>query len=314
VRRPRQRDDPVGYRLRYSLLTQVLHARAEYEYEAISHDREPGRPPEEATAAIEAARRRVGARSERAEEGPIEEALRLVEAASGQLRRLGWKWVGNPPRWYVRWLRRRNSDEDRHLGQFLDRTLEPASVVVYWSCVVEYGDWSVLAFLFEEPPPPRGIRRLLSPFAWRHPEQARRWLSRNRFVGRWGVDRDAWLRQYLRALREPRPRLTDGGRRLHAGLGLARVRQMDAPSYRVRYNLACLFCRLARRARRPDTLDEFPEAILAEAATQLSICLTSVSGRQRAAILDWAGRDPALAPLRSGWSEEWGQPPWPSNL
>jgi len=303
MRRPKLRDDPVFYRLRYSLIAQMLHARSPVERGLEpAHERDAD-PVGEVAQAIKAARRSVATRPGRtdAEPRPSQQALQLIELAAAELRRMGWRWIGNPPRWYARVLRHRNSPEDPPLGQFLDQLLEPAAVVLYWSCVVEEGEWERLSFLYETARPerrPRRLRRLALP---RPTARRGRWLNRHRFARGWNLDREAWLRAYLLLLRDPTPGLKRDDRPVFARFGFARLRPMPAPNYRVRYNLACLFCRLANRTY----LDGggFHDAIFEEATMHLSRCLAGARGKQREAILDWARRDPSLAPLRNAWSE-----------
>ena len=83
---------------------------------------------------------------------------------------------------------------------------------------------------------------------------------------------------------------------------LERIRRPDAEiSYRARYNLACLFSRIAMQSIR----EERPwELYIVESARQLELCVARVSGRRRAAIQAWAWRDPAFIGLKElSWSE-----------
>ncbi len=287
--------DPVAYRLRYALITQRLHARSgPWTDHGDSHDRVPRRP-DAVQAAIDVARHRVGARSKR-EGDPVVEARELVEMATQELRRLGWKWVGSRPRWYARRLRLRNSTEDRHLGEFLDGALEPAAVIVYWSAVVERDGWQALDFLLSTYHREGRLARLRSLLTWHQVRDGGRWLNRGRIARRRGGVNAAWLQRYLRVLRETDPKLRDHGRGLHAGLGLMRVPPLSGPNYRVRYNLACLFCRLANLRLEGEA--GFVDELFDEAIAQLSLCLEGARGRQREEIVSWAERDPSLMPLR----------------
>lgn len=293
--RRKLRDDPVAFRVKYALLVQRLHEAT---------DRPDGAPAElkllsapAVRAAVEATERLGLAREEgltrersvnpgqalaSADADPIG-ALALVEASERELRRLGWGWVGSEPPWYRRWLRRRQSSGDRRLGAFLDRVVEPAAVVVFFSCMVERGKWEPERFL---------------------PKQTtRRRLRRRSFLHRWRQDRMQWLDQYLDILREPERRKLWRPLRFVAWLGLTALRPVPPTNYRVRYNLACLYSRLARHVLLVDGLDElesveYERQFLAEAATHLSLCFTRARLRQRDAIAQWARKDPALATLR----------------
>jgi hypothetical protein len=295
MRRRRLRDDPVAFRVKYALLVQRLHEVTDQGDDAPAELKLMSAPA--VREAVEATKRlglahEEGLKRERsvnpeealtsADADPIG-ALALFEASERELRRLGWAWVGSEPPWYRRWLRRRQSSGDRRLGAFLDRVVEPAAVVVFFSCLVESRQWEPQRFL-----PKRTTKRR---------------LRRRSPLHRWHQDRSQWLDQYLDILREPERRKLWWPWRFVAWLGLTAVRPVPPTNYRVRYNLACLYSRLAHHVLLIDGLDDlelvrYQQQFLAEAATHLSLCFTRAKLRQRDAIAQWARKDPALATLR----------------
>ncbi|MDQ2631781.1 MAG: hypothetical protein M3Y75_12540 [Actinomycetota bacterium] len=269
--------DPVAYRIDYSLAAQILHAVSE------ERDREvPGRvkgkplePPEQLGETLEMIQRQLligegdpGFGFEHARDL----ALRLIRASARELLRQGWRWPGRRPAWFVR---RPRSRSDRRLAEFLDRVLEPTTVVLFWSCQVE----------LEEPPswedtaPGRPDRRLLVD----GPEEGRAPAL--------------WLAAYLAEMLEPEPESPQGLRLLLARIGVSRWRRRAEPNPRVRYNLACLYSRLA--ARRYVDANEDPRERLRRSAEQLREALEGMKGRQREALARWAQEDPGLQGLRS---------------
>jgi len=294
--RRKQGEDPVTFRVEYSLLVQQLHALTVTEQSELPAER-PLMSDATVATAVEATQRLVHAQGEGAARERVDDlmrplveddvdpsqALALVERSVHTLRRLGWAWVGSRPPWYRRWFPRRQSGGDR-LGEFLDRVVEPAAVVVYFSCRVERGDWNPERFL---------DRRL-----------PKRMLKRQRFARRWHRNRAQWLDHYLDVLRQPRPPRPSRPYRFVAWLGFTRFRPAPRTGYRVRYNLACLYSRLALRAQAGiKTVDEterfdYVRAFAGEAATHLSLCLAEARLAERETIAQWAWSDPALTMLR----------------
>lgn len=227
-------------------------------------------------------------------------AAALALEAEDQLRRLRWRWVGRRPVWYLRVLGRRHRQRRREylvLAEFLDQVLEPATVALYFSCLVEEDRVDAdEPMLDRRRPPNRPLRRAK--------------LSGKNFSH---GDFDCWMRDYLSYLvgsaepAEPteerqkrRPgalmrlltRLARHEKRLLAWLGVTWFRPPTEPNYRVRYNLACLFSRAAAHSDdREDLLDA--------AERQLQLALDALRGARRRALAEWALRDPGLASLRN---------------
>lgn len=226
------------------------------------------------------------------------DAAALALRAGQQLKRLRWHWVGRRPVWYLRWwgwLHWRR--QHLLLGEFLDSVLEPVSVTLYFSCLLQedcVGDPREILR-----PAPRSLQPLRRPTL---DDEASIDLD----------EAESWLRTYLShliysagalAARNGRPpqrhqrllqhlyRLAHREERLLGWLGVTWMRPAAPLNYRPRYNLACLFSRAAARSERP-------EVFLDAAAGQLRLALEALHGSRRSALAEWARNDPALRTLR----------------
>lgn len=274
----RLEDDPVFYRIRYSLLAQELHKATVKPKKGDAHRPEP-LPGEKKLS---------------------EQTLELIAETAEELRRLGWRWVGAKPSWLVRLFRRRRDNEYVALGEFLDGVFEPAAVVMYWSCRVNEGDWELAeqALSGKLPTLPRGWRnrrnipkRLL--IAMRRRRRRLRQMDRRRLtIGR-GRKQEAWLKNYLAILTSPaNPQRPFFGKFL-IKLGFSRLQPLPPPGYRVHYNLACLHWRLATCNPDGNACQRHRD----EAHKQWRECLAEASEVQEARLSEWARKDPALKGL-----------------
>ena len=267
TRRSPRREDPLTYRIAYSLIAQELHAWSSAGSEP--EPREPAPIPalrvREALAAVQrevpAPRLREATAGNAgldraAEDGPAEQARELVDEVREELLRLRHRWVGQRQSRFERLMSRRWSDTDSRLAAFLAHVVEPATVAMYFSVRVEEGRGAGLAPLPVETQPVD--RRLRASD---------------------GEAFEIWLHDYLERIRRPEAQI----------------------SYRARYNLACLFSRLAVQSLG----EERPwEPYVDESTRQLELCVARVSGRRRAAIQAWAWRDPAFVGLKElRWNE-----------
>ena len=217
----READDPVVYRIEYSLIAQELHIATE---KARATEAKSGVPRATLSG----------------------EAKKLIEATTGELRRLGWRWAGGKPPWYIRWARWRRNPEYTHLGAFLDGVLEPATVVLYWSCRVVERDWKSVEDLLDRAQRlPKSRPRLRWPDLRRYRRYMRQ-IDRRRLSRRWHREEKNWLEDYLEILASPPRTRRPPVVRLFIKLGLSRLKPMPGPSYRVHYNLACLYSRLCQ--------------------------------------------------------------------
>lgn len=223
------------------------------------------------------------------------DAARLTAQAGDELSRLRWHWVGRKPPWYVRWLGWRHWRRRREylvLAEFLDRVLEPAAMILYFSCLIEMEIVSPDWILQEQSRAPWPLKRPRRHQGIPYDEPFRRaylleLVSRAQPVSRSGEPEGArrW-RRWLPAF------LMDNLKRLQGWLGVVQHHRVEEPHYRVRYNLACLFSRASLHAT-----DKAP--FLSAAETQLRLALDALHGKRRAALAEWAWRDPGLAALRN---------------
>lgn len=206
-------------------------------------------------------------------------AWELLTTTRANLARAGWRYPRRPPTLRTRWWRRltfRAGPLGRAptVAAFLDSTLEPATVVLIWSARVAQNEEVPLASVTR--PDPAGImdRRSKDP---------------------------NWLESYLADLVGERPpRMSRSWSvRATAWLGYRRWQESGEPSYRVRYNLACLYSRLATRAAIA-TPSHKRYGALERSAKQLERALVDTGGERRAHLARWAWRDPGLAGLRAG--------------
>jgi hypothetical protein len=283
----REEDDPVVYRIEYSLLAQELHRAT------LGHD------------GNDAPRTKLSV-----------EALELIESTAKELRRLGWRWVGTGPSRLVRWMRRRRGTEYVKLGAFLDTELEPATVVLHWSCRVIEGDWewAERALAGCLPKLPGGRRNVITRLmiASRRRRLRLRQVDRRRLNLRRRHEDEAWLEDYLAVLAAPHSWRRPPVGRLLIKLGLSRLRPVPTPTYRVHYNLACLYSRLATRRTAADPQGK---KHLDDALAQWKMCLGVATSRQEETLREWAAKDPGLKALRDagrlGESPTDGLKPWP---
>jgi len=212
------------------------------------------------------------------------QARALLDVIRRQLHGAGWTEVGRRPGWFTRWrLRSRKGTEirDERVADFLDQTVEPATVALLWSARVARGD--SLGFLHDALPRPIRGDRIKRP-------------SRS--------DADADERRaeaYLLQL------LATGPRDSRLRRALSRIGLMQRPartvSPRVHYTLCCL---LARDIRQLDRPDEYSSAL---AFDQLAMCFRYLKGSPRDTLARWAWADPALAVLRPQTEDCAGTPP-----
>jgi hypothetical protein len=279
VRRRKPSADPISYRIDYSIAVQILHAVSEKRAREVpGRARQRREPTPKLRQVVDAARssllREDSALLQPDLEAARAESLRLILKSAAELERQRWRRPGRRPPWYLRRLRKARK---RRLAEFLERVLEPAAVVLFWSCETEDDA------MWEPGREPVALdRRSLLSAAEAEDERAVK----------------AWLCAYLGdLLSSPVPQPTVP-RRLWAWLGATRLRARSEPDPRVRYNLACLFSR--RAARRFVVANEKPDRDLAEAARQLSLALSRSRGAQREALVRWAQEDPGLQGLRGG--------------
>jgi hypothetical protein len=314
------REDPIAYRIEYARIARLLQKKSPPPRKGSTGDEggEKAGPSGHlelsaaATRAIDSALRGLTPEQESAGmdfQDLSADAADLVWKASGELERLRWRWVGRRPPWYVRWLGWRHWRRRREylaLADFLDRVLEPATVVLYFSCQVEEGRFEAELLEMLQARAFAIQRTLRRPLAERWRPKADLELS------------NLWLLAYLSQLlgpapAEPRPRpwpiawlawMGRRGRLVLAWLGVTRWRQPAEPNYRVRYNLACLFSRLAAQFEGKGQLSDF---CLREAEHQLRLSLEALHGVRRAALADWARTDPGLAEFRGAQGHRFDQ-------
>jgi hypothetical protein len=259
------RGDPTWYRIVYALAVQQLHAS------------EPAGAAEPDAEDLRARVARLLTSSESQPERPSlsdaeDTARRLLDASSSELARAGWRWASQRPAWHVRRYRRLRSWRQGvvrgELADFLDRTLEPATVALLWSIAVARG---------QALPPDRLSARAED----KRPEVDRRAA----------ID-EGWLTAYLELLLAPPPRIRGVARRVLGVIGFGRHRPRRAPSDRVLYNLACTYSRAAVATGRAQS------AYLHTAVALLTRCFAGAAGRRAARLAQWARRDPGLAGLR----------------
>lgn len=293
--------DPTWYRVRYSLATQYLRMAT-----GDGADGSAGwpqgitaRPDDDwaqtfglqtASLVSDLYRDRESAGSylnEPAEAAELE-AWGLLMSTSHVLEGAGWHWVGRRPPRYLLWakrrsvpsVRRRPPGSERELARFLSRTVEPASAVLLCSVWVVTKREQIYERIVEYVEHPgEGV-----------PAPLKRSL-------RWG-DLEDWTLQYLERLLADEQVDTRIRARWRATLGLTRLREPATPNFRVRYNLACLFSRLAAVAssRRQE---QICDRLLEVAMLQLDAALWSLPNSYQRRMASWAQTDPALEELRT---------------
>jgi hypothetical protein len=271
--KPTLTSDPTYYRIEYSRIAQLLHQLT------AARDNAPARAAvlskdKQLVEALDVALPETTFERQRAEEHPSPQARMLVATARRELSGLGWRWVGRRPPEHVQRLRRVSS-ANRRLAAFLAEVLEPATVVLYFSSVIGEGG----KFETEGLDRPRPSKQVLDRPGSR---EAKDPVSQE------------WLRAYLHELMAPAPAPASEWKRAAARIGATRWRPPLDTNYRVQYNLACLFSRVAEKASPEDRAMRYA----AMAAEQLELCLSKLAGVRHQAVFDWAQRDPGLAGLR----------------
>jgi hypothetical protein len=225
-------------------------------------------------------------------------AEELVASASETLEEAGWHWVGRRPPRFVRWKRaispmrigRRRPVVDRELIRFLSWVVEPASVALLFSAWLVEEEAASLpgeaGFPFAAFKQAIGGRR--EPDALDRRDRA--WDGETE-----RIDGD-WLIAYLARLVYEPPQDTRGAR-AQARLGRTQLRRSREPSFRVQYNLACLFSRLVRAAEQQGDR-EGESQFVSIAAGQLERALFRLPDEQRNRLAKWAEEDPGLTTLR----------------
>jgi hypothetical protein len=225
---------------------------------------------------------------EQAAKSARQEAEELAVSAADMLEETGWNWVGRKPPRFVRWKRalsptritRRRPVLDKELTLFLSWVVEPAAVVLLFSARLVEGSLSLSRVKEAIGPGPRS------------PEFFKPLDRRKREAG--GED---WLIDYLARLVYDWPVDTRSAR-AQARLGRTQLRDPRQPSFRVQYNLACLFSRLMLAASKDGDRDG-EDLFASFAAGQLEKALFRLPDEQRAHLAKWAKVDPGLATLRT---------------
>jgi len=271
------RSDPTYYRIEYSRIVQLLNQLTAAPNNAPVREIAALADDKLVAEAVKAALPETPLERKHVVEPASSQAHELIAKSRDELMRLRWRWVGRRPPWYARWRRKlkRRSSIDQ-LAAFLDEVLEPASVVLYFSCVVEEKRLPGIEGLDRC----RSSQQALDRRASRRPKDA--------------IDEE-WLREYLRELVAPAPEPSSALKKAAAVIGAVRWRQPSDTNYRVRYNLACLFSRIGERAASKDERARY----LDKAGEQLDLCLSGLVGARRQALFEWAQRDPGLVELMS---------------
>ncbi len=226
-----------------------------------------------------------------------EAAEELVSSAAEMLQEEGWYWVRRKPPRFVRWKRAlspgritgRQPVLDSELVRFLSWVVEPAAVVLLFSAwLAEDEEGFPLAQLQDAIGGPRAPG-FFAPLD-----------RRKREAG--GVD---WLIAYVARLLYDE-RQSTRGIRAQASLGRTQLRSPRESSFRVQYNLACLFSRLASMAARGNNREGAGQ-FLSIAAVQLEKALFRLPDEQRDRLASWAAEDPGLATLRRQRSGEFAE-------
>jgi hypothetical protein len=286
MKRGSYEDDPIAYRIAYSRLAQLLHdpiakedlpaesgarlrGTAPAQEEPSARVREqveklvPATPPPEPSTPPEPASRRI-----------VSDAQALVGRSRGRLAQLGWEWVGSRPHKSVRWTRTRGAS--LRLAQFLDEVVEPATVVFYFSARLQAtGKMPPVSEPDDKEPLPL-LRRRKTPDNF------------HQFIG---VGGEPWLDCYLKHLTRKEPEAPDDWRPPSPpGLGWEAAPKLH---YRVHYNLACMFARIAAKGPPEESLKSFERA-----GRELNLSITKAKGRDRQVSIEWAERDPTLIPFQ----------------
>ena len=305
--------DPTWYRVRYALAVQCLQLatlRTQSDEDEVGWPDGMAKGPGEWRKAygLETASLLSSLYTDRASadshlidsaEATMKEAADLVASAAHVLEWAGWRWVGREPPAYVRHLnvlslpgiRPFNPGRDLELARFLSRVVEPAAVILLFSAwaleAVADGDQARLPnldfFTYEE------IRDTLAPSHSPLPPPVDRCARADRGSG--------WLLDYLAGLSADWQLETGYPRHSRGFLGRRLLGAPRPVSFRVLYDLACLFSRLALVARRRKD-DRTEHSFLSIAGAQLEKVLFDTPDHQRTDFLALAQADPGLAGLR----------------
>ena len=300
--------DPTWYRISYSLAAQKLHAAHGTKKGADGLVKSLDKSASAAVKDMADLRSSVGVSGKRGFKEAEDDALEVIRVTAAVLADMGWRWAGRNPSWYVSWSerlpaallrlvrrlrrkpRRRSIAGDWPLAKFLDRTVEPAAVLLVWSARIER---RVL-----KSPLRRELRELenhlIALAENRAPERRpNKELRPDRRQYAAGGD---WLYRYVIELADDRDPEHDRWKRFVAWLGVSRYRLRDKANYRVQYELACLFSRLAQK--RPGTDGKTNEAVAERAREHLGRSLSELPEPRRTEAADWATRDPSLVGVR----------------
>jgi hypothetical protein len=282
VKQGQYKEDPIAYRIAYSRVAQLLH---------LETGAQDGKPPGDRVSKLvpELVRSEPVQSGEEVARAALLEALTLIDRTRNELVSLGFSWVGwSPSR--ARRMRKRLSGERYRLGEFLDQTLEPSIVVLYFSARIEW---------FGPDP-----QLLTPPDLERSPLDRRKVASPSQKAKPDDTDAYSWLHSYLSYLLTTPAK---GGRESPRGLGW---KERGRVNPRVRYNLACMYSRLgaALRAEGADPANpdlakgEQAHRAFVSAADQLKSSIAEAREPERMAMATWAPVDPALDALES-WSK-----------
>jgi hypothetical protein len=264
------RSDATWYRILYAAAAHRLHAAASRE--ADRYDTLPDALQERFKTYLGRSEARTPT-YESAENA----ACHLVDITRQALLGAGHRWPRRPQRSGIRRLlrprRRSPLHGDKRLTTFLDRTLEPAAVVMLCSARLERG---------EPVPLEIGAKDHSYVVADRGAKQ---------------IDRK-WLGAYVTELTADNAPTRTRWQRLAKRIRILKYRDAGSPNYRVRYNLACLFARAAAAEAKPSDVPR--KELLARAAKELQSALVGVDALRRERVVEWARMDPGLAGLRSG--------------
>ncbi len=302
--------DPTWYRISYSLAAQKLHAANGTKKGPDGLVKSPDKGASAAVKDMADLRSSVGVSGKRGFKEAEDDALEVIRVTAAVLADMGWRWAGRNPSWYVSWSerlpaallrlvrrlrrkpRRRSIAGDWPLAKFLDRTVEPAAVLLVWSARIER---RVLKSLLR-----RELRELENHLIAlaenrapeRRPNKELR-PDRRQYAEGGGGD---WLFRYVIELADDRDPEHDRWKRFVAWLGVSRYRLRGKANYRVQYELACLFSRLAQK--RPGADGKANAAVIERAREHLGRSLSELPEPRRTEAADWATRDPSLVGLR----------------